>query len=378
MRSPIKILHVVFSLDPGGMENGVVNLARGLNGGFETHFCCLERPGAFVERLPRPDRVYVLDKPKGFHASAVLRLSKLIHRLKPDVIHTHNLGPLIYSSMATAGGLFRPILHGEHSLLTDDECGPRRVRQRKVCYRACKKAHSVSEGLRQQLIELGLPGGKIATVLNGVDADKFSPDSKEKARQDLNLPVRAKVLGLVGRFGPFKRHAAFLEAFEQLAARNPDLHVLIVGGGGPEKDRIHAQVADSSHKNRIHLAGFQNDLPRFYRAMDLLVVPSINEGLSNAVLEAMACGVPALANATCGNSEIIINGCDGVIADLATSQKIATEVDKVITRSQELPLMGQRARESVVQNFSLTKMMENYQRLYEIVAGRSINEQEGP
>src|SRR6266496_2359967 len=116
MKRPLKILHVVFSLEPGGMENGIVNLTRGLPPEFEAHFCCLERPGAFVERLPNPERVYVLNKAKGFHFSASIQLAKLIKKIKPDLIHSHNLGPLIYSGLSKIFAS-RPILHGEHSLL---------------------------------------------------------------------------------------------------------------------------------------------------------------------------------------------------------------------------------------------------------------------
>lgn len=372
MPTPVKILHVVISLEQGGMENGIVNVANSLQPAeFDVHVCCLERGGVFVERMPQPEKVRVLKKSPGVSFSAMVQLARVIAEIRPDVIHTHNLGPLIYGGLSTGLGISRPVLHGEHSLLTDEECSPKRLRQRKLLYRACRKVHTVSEGLRQQLIDVGLPGEKIVTLLNGVDTLKFSPAPRETARQHLNLPGNAFMVGIVGRFGPFKRHAFLLEAFTHLAAQFPDLHLLVVGGSGPEKDRVHAQAEAIKAKDRIHFAGFQNNLPPFYRAMDLLIVPSINEGLSNAVLEAMSCGIPVLANNTCGNGEVIASGENGIVADLNSPETLRCELQKVLVERSRLVKLGQFARDSVVTNFSIAVMVRNYERLYRAVAGRT-------
>lgn len=369
--SPIRILHVVFSLEPGGMENGVVNLAKRLDPqAFDVHVGCLERAGTFADRLPSVNQVYTLGRKAGFSFSTVFKLARLIVKLRPQVIHTHNLGPLIYGGLATGLGLTCPILHGEHSLLTEEECSPRRLRQRRIFYLACHRIHTVSEGLREQLIEKGYPKRKITTLLNGVDAERFTPGTRQAARRHLRLPEDARVLGIVARFGPFKRHGLLIGAFNQLAAQFPKLHLLVVGGEGPEKERIHAQVLSSHAKDRIHLAGFQNNLPLYYQAMDLLVVPSINEGLSNVVLEAMSCGTPAIANNTCGNSEIIRHDEDGIIADLNTEEKLVCELKKLLLVPQKLEVFSEKARENVIKNFSLSQMVCNYSRLYREVADR--------
>src|SRR4051812_14284463 len=98
----MKILHVVTSLEPGGMENGVVNIARGLEPcGMKTHVACLERSGPFAERLPASSEVRVLGKQSGFSVHATWQLVRLIADMRPSVIHSHNLGPLIYSALAS-------------------------------------------------------------------------------------------------------------------------------------------------------------------------------------------------------------------------------------------------------------------------------------
>ena len=101
----IRILHVVFSLDPGGMENGLINVAERLDPDkYEVHVCCLERVGAFAERFSHKDRVYKLCKTDGFSWRSLHGLHRLLSKVKPHIVHSHNLGSLIYSSLATAYG----------------------------------------------------------------------------------------------------------------------------------------------------------------------------------------------------------------------------------------------------------------------------------
>src|SRR4051812_24453074 len=127
---PIKILHVVLSLEPGGLENGIVNVTRGLDARrFQVDICCLQQRGRFADRLPENTQVYVLGKSEGFSASTVRHLAKVIHLVKPDVIHTHNLGNLIYASLATCLGFRYPILHSEHGELGRDDLSWKRLGQ---------------------------------------------------------------------------------------------------------------------------------------------------------------------------------------------------------------------------------------------------------
>jgi glycosyltransferase involved in cell wall biosynthesis len=361
----VKILHVVNSLEPGGMENGLVNVARLLDPEeFEVHVACIERSGAFAERLPDLKNVTVLGKKSGFSLQAVFRLAGEISRIRPAWIHSHNLGPLVYSSLATLGGMTCPILHGEHASLTDEECLPRRMRQRRWLYHCCRRVHTVSFGLSRHLVELGFPEGKITTIVNGVDIHRFAPGDRSDARRMTGLPPDAQVVGMVGRFGPFKRHAVLLEAFAGLGAQHPNLHLLIVGGGGSEQARVAEAVRLHPHAPRIHLAGFQNNPVQFYQSMDLLVVASINEGLSNAVLEAMACGIPVLANSACGNTEVITCDQDGFVADLGTPEKLRSQLSRHLANLLFLAPVGARARQKAVSDFSIEKMVAGYSALY--------------
>jgi len=367
----VKILHVVNSLDPGGMENGIVNLARGLEPrGFETRVACLERRGAFSGRLPASSKVLLLGKSGGFSPGAVWRLARAITQLRPDVIHSHNLGPLIYSGLATLHGRRCPWVQGEHSQLTKEELLPRRLRQRRWLYRGCHAIHTVSIAMRDELIACGFPAHQVVAIANGVDTARFAPADRIAARHALSVPAHALCVGIVGRFGPFKRHLQLLEAFEQIVPRFPHARLLIAGAGGSEEATVTARVQTSPLRPLVHLLGFQSEPRLCYQALDLLVIPSINEGLSNAALEAMACGVPALVRSGCGHEQIITHGQDGWIAPLDSPADLASCLAEILAEPVRLVDFGRNARKKVVSQFSLESMITAYEHLYRAAALR--------
>ena len=366
-KAPCRILHVVYSLDPGGMENGVVNMAGSLDPErFQIDVCCLERAGAFAGRLPAASRLSVLGKDPGFSWKTCRSLRREIQRIKPHLIHSHNLGPLIYSAIATLWGGTVPILHGEHAELSGEDLIPRRLRQRRWLYHCCRAVHSVSHGLHEQLTRLKLSPSKLRVVVNGVDAARFSPGNRHQVRGRLGIPEDALVLGIVGRFGPYKRHRLLIEVFESLANRHPGLHLMLVGGGGSEERSVNERCKASPHASRIWPVGFQDDPRPYYAALDLLVVPSLNEGLSNAVLEAMACGLPVLAHRACGNAEVISANQDGFLEDLSTADAMESVLRRAIESRRQFQQIGLAARQKVVEKFSLQNMARGYENLYHL------------
>ncbi len=367
---PIRILHVVFSLDPGGMENGLSNLAQRLPvDEFDIHVCCLEREGAFARRFPSPSQIYTLNKAEGFSLHSLVGLARLIARIQPHIVHSHNLGTLIYASLATGGGRWKSILHGEHGQLTGEHCEPRRLRQRHNYFRRCQRLHTVSQSLTDHFAEFGFDRSRFDVIVNGVDVDRFKPGDKQQAKAEWGIPPDAPTIGILGRFGPFKRHDLLLDAFDDLARKLPQARLLIVGGGGPEEDKIQRKARAGLVTDRIHFTGFQEDPRRCYHAMDLLVIPSINEGLSNALLESMASGVPALCNKeACGSDEVIEHGVDGFVADISDRASLAANLVSSLSSPARLIDMGRAARKSVERKFSIDKMVQDYQRIYREIA----------
>ncbi len=372
----IRVLQVLLTLEPGGLENGVVNLSNGLDSGsFQTRIVCLERFGAFVERLGSRVSVVSLDKRAGFSLYTAWRLAREIRRFRPHVIHTHNLGPLIYGSLARllAFPIRTCLLHGEHGTLHGTQVLPRRLWQRRCLYRFCSKVHTVSVTLRQHFCELGFPGEKMVAVINGVDCARFSlPADRRELRRVLGMPEDALVLGMIGRLIPSKRHDLFLEALARLPASlsGRPVHALIVGEGGDLRNAIKDAAENHSARDRLRWMGHQEDPVPCYQVLDLLVMPSSVEGLSNALLESMACGVPCLAHPACGASEVIEDGENGWLTEMPTGAVLAGRLETLLEEPARLKVVGSRARDTVVRRFSLEVMIARYAELFEEVAGR--------
>jgi len=357
------------------MENGIANVSRNLPPRhFDLHVCCLRSGGVFGNRLKNPDQVYSLNKSPGLSIKCIRKLRSHILRIQPDIIHTHNLGPLIYSSIASLFTRKQTIIHGEHAELTVCDLTARRNFARRLLYPRCYAVHTVSKQLSRQLIELGFPAANIQTIRNGVDQEKFTPiKNKVNAKEKLALPFLPNdsfVIGTVGRFGPHKRHSILVSAFDQLAEHHDEVILILAGDGGPEKTSTLKKISESKHKDRIHWLGFQEDIVAFYQGIDLLVAPSVNEGMSNAVIEAMACAIPVLANKACGNAEILSGSEGGIVVSMRNESELTSILSRLVKNRKDLESQGTAARQTVTTQFSIQKMAADYSEVYQRAAGR--------
>ena len=324
--------------------------------------------------MPRQDRVVVLGKTSGFSPGAAFRLWRYLRKSDAHVVHSHNLGTLIYAVLATAGGTLRPIVHGEHGQIQKHDLTPKRLRQRSLLFRCCQRIHVVASGVRDNLVQLGLcDRTRVVVTPNGVDCERYSPAaSKESARAQAGFAPEHRVIGIVGRLVALKRHIMLMEAFAKIAPGLPELRLLIVGDGGDDKESILAAMRQNPFADRIVWAGHQNDLKPWYQAMDVLAAPSEIEGLSNAVLEAMACGVPVLAHSACGNAEVIEDNLSGLLRQLDSADQLATELEDALSDPARVQELGEKAREAVQRKFSMEAMLDSYRMLYrEAAAGRA-------
>lgn len=371
-KSTFAVLHVVDSLNPGGMENGVVNMAGQLAPvGVRTHVACLRDRGAFADRLPNRDAVTLLGKKSGFSLNSVLNLARTIREQRPSVLHTHNLGPLIYATLATLGGVTVPILHGEHGQIQPQDLTPRRLATRRLLYRCCHTVHTVSGSLLEALQSMKLTARRMVAITNGVDCENFCPSNqKTESKLSLGIPMGESItLGIVGRFVALKRHLMLLQALEPVMELYPQVHLLVVGDQGPERDKIIQAMEQHPFASRIHWLGMRSDMAACYQAMDLLISSSEVEGLSNAVLEAMACGVPVLAHMACGNNEAVINGQGGFLYELPDAQRLTHALLSILASPASLVEQGRLARQRVEEQFSIAAMAAGYLRVYRALAG---------
>jgi glycosyltransferase involved in cell wall biosynthesis len=293
----------------------------------------------------------------------------VVHELRPSVIHSHNWSGLLYAVLANLGRR-QVLLQGEHAQLTGWEKAPRRIAWRRWFYQRCDAVHTVSEGQKLELKDLGITQDlPVLSLQNGVDCDKFAPAQAAVARANLGLPKDGFYIGMVARCIADKRHDRALAAFANIASHHPDVRLLLAGDGGDVCMQVRASIAAHPHKNRIHWLGYCDQMPLVYQAMNLLIVPSETEGLSNACLEAMASSVPVLTNSSCGASEIVVEDVTGFIRPMADVGGLTTALMEVLHQPERLRTMASKCREHVISNFSLDAMTNRYENLYRHLAG---------
>lgn len=369
----ISVLHVLHAYRPGGMENMIAQMAWRLpSPEFAVSICALTVADDFKDRLPAGTPVLEMKKKGGLDLGCVIRLRRLIQSQRPDVVHSHNWNALIYSLLAIGCGR-TPLLHGEHALLYGWERSPWRLRLRQALYARCDVVHTVSRGQAAEIRGFGIAGGvDLRVIRNGVDIEKFSPQDKARSRAALGIPPSGPCIGMVARCVPEKRHALLLQAFEQTAAAFPEVTLVLAGAGGMCEAAVRAQVAAHPFASRIVWLGHRNDMPAVYNALDLMVLTSTSEGMSNVSLEAMSCGVPVLMHHACGSEELIVEGVNGSAAPMGSADEVAAAIASFLAPPDpgHLARLGRQAREIVERELPLTQTASAYAAVYRELAGK--------
>ncbi len=364
----LRICHVIFRLGTGGLENGLVNLINRMDPARFVHqIVCVDRAADFAGRLAGPVEIIELRKRPGFEAAFYLRAWRCLRRLRPDVVHTRNTAGLDCILPARLAGV-RAVVHGEHGRTADDPEGrnPRHNLLRRLNAPWVRRFTTVSVDLADWLTAtVGIPARKVEVLMNGVDTDRFRPGPVDRAALLPGVSPEAVVVGTVGRLDPVKGHLDLVAAAPRL---DPAVHVVIVGGG-PEHDRLAAAIESSGVADRVHLLGERSDIPELLRAFDLFCLPSLAEGISNTLLEAMATGLPVVATRVGGNPELVVDGETGMLVPPADPATLAAALGRLATDSSLRVPLGTAARCRAVGAFSVEEMTRRYDKCYTEVAG---------
>ena len=328
------IAHVVYRFDVGGLENGVVNLINHLPADRYDHaVIALTEVTDFRHRITR-ERVEFrsMRKPPG-HGLAIYRdLHRVFRQLRPAIVHTRNIAASEAQIPALLAGV--PIrIHGEHGWEKQDVSGGKGSHhlQRRLLRPLIHRQVALSGEIRRYLEDrVGVRPAAIAQISNGVDVARFRPRVGGAGTHHAGPVGRhfhdpsVFVVGTVGRLSPVKHQCLLIDAFVHAHARlvaqspvqSPDLAArlrLVVAGDGPDRTMLAAQVAASGLADRVWMCGSRNDVPQLMADFDLFVLPSLAEGISNTILEAMACGLPVVATRVGGNAELVDEARTGTL-----------------------------------------------------------------
>lgn len=364
------LVHVLDSLAVGGTETGVVNLINATRGKFRHTVVTMTSVGPLAERLPPEVGLRCLQKNPGVDLKAIVRLAILFRRLRPRVVHSRNWGALDAVIAARLAGV-RFVIHGEHGREASDPRGlnRRRNRIRKVLAPFVSRFVTVSFDLRRWLVgTIGIPAEKVVTIHNGVDVDRFGTGDRHAVRRALGLSDETLVIGTVGRLDPIKDHAALLAAVAQLGDVRPRVTLVIVGEG-PCRPSLERDIIRRGIGDRVIMAGERLDVPDLLAAFDVFALPSLGEGISNTILEAMAAGLPVVATDVGGNPELVEHDVTGLLVPSGSSSALAAAVRAYSSDTGLAALHGKAGRERAARELSLDHMAGAYTRLYTSLSG---------
>ena len=367
------IAHIIFRLDYGGMENGVVNLVNRLpQDQFRHVIIALSEAGEFKHRILRNDvDVYALHKRPGKDFIAYWRLYKLLKKLKPTLTHTRNIGTWDCAIVAWLSGV--PVrIHGEHGWDVHDPDGNsiKYIWLRRILNIFISRFITVSLDLKGYLVRVvGINPKKITHICNGVDTDRFKP--RQIGQLSIlprdRFPLGCIVLGSVTRFteikDPLNLVQAFIKLRSELCKQEIDLRLLMIGDGPLRLSAVNL-LQEAGQADAAWLPGSRDDLPLLIQEMDIFALGSLKEGISNTLLESMASGVPLVATMTGGNIEIIEHEVTGRLVPAGDSQALATAVLYYVRNKEIRKRHGAAARVRAESYFSLERMLKNYYNLY--------------
>ena len=368
------IAHVLFRLSTGGLENGLVNLINKLpNDKYRHVVICMTDYTDFRNRINNDAvQVYCLNKKPGQDLAVYVRLWRLLRHIKPDVLHTRNLSALEAQLPGLLAGV-KCRIHGEHGRDIDDVDGTnwRYVMLRRLFRPLVQRYMPMSKDLEDWLIkQIKVPITKISQVYNGVDINRFNEND---AKPLSLLPIEFRdpkllLIGTVGRLDPVKDQLTLVQSFIHLVKTQPELSHkvrLVIVGSGVLMSSLQILTQDADIEHLVWFAGERHDVADIMQTLDLFVLPSINEGISNTILEAMASALPVIATKVGGNPELVIDGQTGYLVLKQDPIAMAAAFKRYLLQPELLKLHGQAGRSRVISTFSLNRMMADYMAIYD-------------
>lgn len=363
----LHVVHILHSFGTGGMEKGLTTLINHGSPEFKHTIICLTESGDSQHLLQKNIEIIEMHKKEGNSLFFIFRLMKVIRQLKPDIVHTRNWGGFDGIIAARLAGI-QNIVHGEHGWSMDDPDGLNRKRVfiRRVVNLFIKKYTCVSKQMKTWLEKDIKVGKEVVQVYNGIDCDTFYSCRDKILRAELGIHPETIVMGIVARLDPIKNHAALIKVFNKIHAKNPKTCLMIIGEG-PERSNLE-KISGSG----IVFLGNRSDVHTLLNAMDVFILPSFNEGISNTILEAMATGLPIIASDRGGNPELVKHGLNGMVFSPDDQSALEKLIVNYINKPELRQKHGENARLDAEKKFSIQQMVDGYENIWKAVLKEAV------
>ncbi|MFP5264735.1 MAG: glycosyltransferase [Blastocatellia bacterium] len=371
-----RVLHLINSFEIGGTERQAAALLGRLDPErYDIRLAALRNRGPFYKEIEgRFPNVPEFPLTSFYNLNALRQLSRLtalMARERIDILHAHDFYAGIIGGAAGRLAGVQVIACQRHLKLSDraiHEWGTRLIH---------RMAHRIlvnSEAIRDHILSRdAAQAGKIVVVKNGISPAADPPEARDlhdRVCRELELDVDSRLVGMVARLQPVKGHRFFLEAAARVIDKEPKARFVLVGDG-PLKSDIEGQAANLGLQGRVRLLGDRPDAARLAASFDLLVLSSLHEGLPNAVMEAMAAGVPVVATTVGGTKELIVDGETGYLVPPADSDALSERIAFALANTADRRRVAEAARRFIGAEFGMGRMVESVEKLYdELMRGK--------
>ncbi|WP_375319951.1 glycosyltransferase [Aliivibrio logei] len=353
------ILHVVQHLAPGGLEAMVLDMLAFTDPKHQIMVVSLDGTlDSALKGWPRlkeyQHQLIFLNKNPGFSLSVINQLLTIFKQYKIDVVHSHHIGPLLYSGFAVMFNRKVNHVHTEHDAWHLNT--KKHFYLQKLALSLSKPKLVADANFVKNTLENIFQEYPIHTIKNGIDPCKFTAGNKHQARKKLglNLPENAKVIGNAARLEAVKGHPNLIEAMTFL---KDDYHLLLAGSGTQKKYLQHL-TRQYKLEDRIHFLGHVEHMPAFYQSLDVFCLPSNNEGFPLSTLEAQSCGIPCVAHNVGGVSETLCP-ISSKLVNNNLPLSLATAIEELTNQQiQDNP------RTFILNNNNAKSMASAYENLY--------------
>ena len=366
-----RVLNVVPTLMCGGTENQFMTLARQLDRTrFDVEFACLRRWGGFVDELIQR-RIPLTEYPVSTFRSVSAvrqqaRLARHIRRRDVQIVHAYNFYGNVFATPPAR--LVAPVTIAS----IRDRAPYLTPMQKRVQRYACQFADCIlvnADAVKDWLIGEGYDSSKISVIRNGVDLARFdNPPAPVELRRQLHVADDTPLVGVISRLTRLKGLEHFLEAAAMIKARVPNVRFLVVGETSPMDQGYLGDLQRYAERcgvaPYVTFTGLRTDVPALLASLTVSVMPSLNEALSNVVLESMASGAPTVATAVGGTPEAIVDGVTGLLVPPAESAAIADAVVHLLTDASLAQQLGRAGRGHIADHFSVRRMVRSTEDLY--------------
>jgi len=359
--TPLTILHTESSLGWGGQEIRIVQEARAVSKRGHRVLIAAQPESLLLDEARRAGfEVFPVAMARRSFPRAFARMLGIIRRQRVDIVNTHSSQDSWVASLAGRLSRRRPwVIRTRHVSVP--------VRWGGVIYgRLPDRVITTGEEMRRMLIaETGVREDRIVSIPTGVDADRFHPGVTGRFREQLGIPKDVCLVGMVSVLRSWKGHRYFLEAAARVRHKAPGARFVVVGEG-PMRPLIEQWRQELGLKDDVTMTGYRTDIPEVLSALDLLVLPSTgNEGVPQAILQAMAMAKPVVASDIGGIREAVTPGQTGVLVPPRDPIILADRIIDLLNDRAAHERMGRRAREIAMERWTLDRMVERVLAVYE-------------